>query len=96
MVVVDGKGLPLGVRLESASPAEVKLAEATLACIAVPRNGPGRQLTENGLRARAVMDIHVIAFEGLHERLCHPLHRESASKGNGVVSGSGKLTQVGN
>ena len=42
MVVVDGKGLPLGVRLESASPAEVKLAEATLACIAVPRNGPGR------------------------------------------------------
>ena len=42
MVVVDGKGLPLGVLLESASPAEVKLAEATLARIAVPRNGSGR------------------------------------------------------
>src|SRR4029077_11073685 len=30
MVLVDGQGLPLGVRLESASPHEVTLAEATL------------------------------------------------------------------
>jgi transposase len=37
MVLVDGQGLPLGVRLESASPAEVKLAEATLAEVRVPR-----------------------------------------------------------
>jgi hypothetical protein len=29
MVLVDGGGLPLGVRLESASPGEVTLAEAT-------------------------------------------------------------------
>lgn len=36
MVVVDGKGLPLGNHLGSASPAEVKLAEATLASIRVP------------------------------------------------------------
>ena len=38
MVLVDGQGLPLGVRLESASPAEVKLAEATLAEVCVPQS----------------------------------------------------------
>jgi transposase len=45
MVLVDGGGLPLGVRLESASPAEVTLAEATLAEVKVP--GPkGRPRTK--------------------------------------------------
>ena len=34
MVVVDGKGLPLGVSLTSASPAEVTLVHSTLATIA--------------------------------------------------------------
>jgi transposase len=42
MVVVDGQGVPLGVHLDSASPAEVNLLELTLATIAVPRVGPGR------------------------------------------------------
>jgi transposase len=42
MVVVDGEGVPLGVHLDSASPAEVTLLEPTLATIAVPRAGPGR------------------------------------------------------
>ena len=37
MVLVDGKGLPMGVRLESASPSEVNLAEATVAEVRVPR-----------------------------------------------------------
>jgi len=37
MVLVDGQGLPLGVRLESASPAEVTLAEDTLKEVRVPR-----------------------------------------------------------
>ena len=37
MVVVDGRGLPLGNYLHSASPAEVKLAETTLATIRVAR-----------------------------------------------------------
>ncbi len=36
MVLVDGGGLPLGVRLENASPGEVTLAEATLAEVKVP------------------------------------------------------------
>jgi len=38
MVVVDGRGLPLGNYLHSASPAEVKLAETTLAAIRVGRS----------------------------------------------------------
>jgi transposase len=42
MVVVDGQGVPLGVHLDSASPAEVNLLEPTLATIAVPRAGAGR------------------------------------------------------
>jgi transposase len=37
MVLVDGQGLALGVRLESASPGEATLAEATLAEVRVPR-----------------------------------------------------------
>jgi transposase len=42
MVVVDGQGIPLGSQLVSATPAEVTLAESTLAMIAVPRAGRGR------------------------------------------------------
>jgi transposase len=43
MVVVDGAGVPLGDHLHSASPAEVKLAETTLAAIRVRRrHRPGR------------------------------------------------------
>ena len=37
MVLGDGEGVPLGVRLESASPVEVKLADATLKEVCVPR-----------------------------------------------------------
>jgi transposase len=42
MVVVDGQGIPLGGTLASASPAEVKLIEETLAQVKVPRRGPRR------------------------------------------------------
>ena len=42
MVVVDGKGVPLGSQLASASPAEVKLAESTLDAIAI--DGQGKRL----------------------------------------------------
>lgn len=34
MAVVDGNGLPVGVRIESASPHEVTLVESTLDCLA--------------------------------------------------------------
>jgi len=42
MVVVDGKGVPLGGYLESASPAEITLLEQTLWMIRVPGRGRGR------------------------------------------------------
>jgi Transposase DDE domain len=42
MVLVDGQGIPLGAQLTSASPAEVTLAETTLAQVRVPCWGRGR------------------------------------------------------
>jgi len=42
MVVVDGKGIPLGIHVASASPAEVTLVEPTLDTIRVPRARGGR------------------------------------------------------
>lgn len=54
MVLADGEGIPLGVRLESASPAEVTLAEATLAEVRVPQpQGPPRQKPERVIADRA-------------------------------------------
>lgn len=41
MVVVDGQGLPLGIHVASARPAEVTLIDPTLATIRVPRPGGG-------------------------------------------------------
>jgi len=56
MVVVDGTGLPLGDLLHSASPSEVRLAEAALAAIRVgrrhrpgrPRQKPARVIADRG------------------------------------------------
>jgi transposase len=42
MVVVDGQGIPLGIHVTSASPAEVTLVEPTLKTIRVPRRAGGR------------------------------------------------------
>jgi transposase len=54
MVLVDGRGLPLGVRLESASPGEATLAEATLAEVRVPRaKGRPRQKPKRVIADRA-------------------------------------------
>jgi len=54
MVLVDGQGLPLGVRLESASSGEATLAEATLQEVRVPRpKGRPRQKPERVIADRA-------------------------------------------
>lgn len=54
MVLVDGQGLPLGVRLESASPGEATLAEATLKEVRVPRaKGRPRQNPKRVIADRA-------------------------------------------
>jgi transposase len=42
MVVVDGQGVPLGVRIVEANPAEVTLVSYTLSAVGVPRGGRGR------------------------------------------------------
>jgi transposase len=42
MVVVDGRGVPVGVQLASAQIAECRLAESTLQQVKVPRAGRGR------------------------------------------------------
>jgi hypothetical protein len=39
MVVVDGQGIPLGIHVTSATPAEVSLVEPTLATIRAPAAG---------------------------------------------------------
>lgn len=41
MMVVDGKGTPVGFHLDSASPGEITLLSAVLATIRVPRSGRG-------------------------------------------------------
>lgn len=65
MMVTDGDGTPLAAHIESASPAEVKLIEETIAMISVgkkgtpgaPRRRPERLIADkgydsNGLRSR--------------------------------------------
>ena len=42
MVLADGKGTPLAVHLDSATPAEVTLIEQTLTTVFIPRNRKGR------------------------------------------------------
>ena len=53
MVVVDGRGLPLGNYLHSASPAEVRLAETTLAAIRVGRRHHAGRPRQKPLRVIA-------------------------------------------
>jgi len=53
MVVVDGRGLPLGNYLHSASPAEVRLAETTLAAIRVGRTHRAGRPRQKPLRVIA-------------------------------------------
>lgn len=58
MVVGDGEGVPLGVCLSAASPAEIRLAPQALKTVAVPRRGRGRP------RQRMVRLIADRAYDG--------------------------------
>ena len=73
MVVVDGQGIPLGIHLDSASPAEVKLVEKTLQTIAVPRQGPG---------APKRKPKRLIADRGYDS---DPLRKQLAQRGIGLI-----------
>lgn len=50
MLLVDGKGTPIGLHVESASPAEVKLLEATLNSLDIPGKQvmPERLIADRG------------------------------------------------
>ena len=74
LVVADGKGVPLGIAITSASPSEVKLAEPTLATIAVPRRGRGRP------RCRMVRLIADRAYDS------DPLRRALGRRGIELIS----------
>lgn len=60
MLVTDGQGLPLGLHLASAQQAEVRLAEATLATVRVPRQHgrpktrPRQLVADRGYDSRAL------------------------------------------
>jgi transposase len=55
MVLVDGQGLPLGMYLSAATPAESSLAEATLNA-RVTRRLPTRIIADRGYDARALWE----------------------------------------
>jgi transposase len=65
IVVVAGKGLPLGSYTDSASPAEVRLAEKTLQQIKVPKKVPGRPKT----RPKRVIGDKAYDSDPLRKRL---------------------------
>jgi transposase len=82
MVLVDGRGTPLGVHLDSASPAEVKLAETTLETVSVGTLGPGRPRT----RPERIVADKAYDSDPLRERLAKrgieliSPHRENRTK----------------
>ncbi len=67
MVGVDGQGLPLGNHLPSDSPAEVRLAETTLAAIRVGRRHPDRSGPQQ--KPERVIADKGYDSDALHERL---------------------------
>ncbi len=65
MVVVAGRGVPVGAQLASAQISEHQLAESTLATVNVPRTGPGRPRS----RLRRVIADRGYDSDPLRERL---------------------------
>ena len=67
MVLADGAGTPVGVYLDSASPAEVQLLEVTLDTVAVgrahrpgrPRKRPQRLIADRGYDSNAARSLLV-------------------------------------
>ncbi len=69
MVVVDGRGIPLGDHLCSASPSEVRLAETTLAAIRVGRRHRAGRPRQKPLRVIADKVERTFAWLGNFRRL---------------------------
>ena len=81
MLVVDGNGLPLGFHLDSATKAEVKLAEQTLDTIHVvrprgrPKQRPEKLVADRGYNS--AMFRQALRRRGIH--MCIPPKRRPAS-----------------
>lgn len=65
MLMVDGRGTPIGLHIDSASPAEVKLLEATLDSLDIPgkKVQPERLIADKGYdsnRARQLIEARGI------------------------------------
>jgi hypothetical protein len=81
MAVTDGNGLPIGVLVESAQKAEVRLAEATLETVSVarqrgrPRTRPERLTCDRGYDSRAFRSY--LARRGIRHAI--PLKRRPKS-----------------
>lgn len=66
MVLVDGKGIPLGVHLNSASPAEVNLVDLTLETVRIARTARGlrRKMAgrSDGLNGDGSWSVPILGF----------------------------------
>src|SRR6266478_5987326 len=89
MVVVDGRGLPLGNYFHSASPAEVRLAETTLATIRVgrrhragrPRQKPVRVIADKAYDSDALRER--LARRGIELIVPHRSNRKKPATQDG-------------
>jgi len=89
MVVVDGRGIPLGDYLHSASPAEVRLAETTLATIRVgrrhragrPRQKPVRVIADKAYDSDALRER--LARRGIELIVPHRSNRKKPATQDG-------------
>ncbi len=59
MLMVDGRGTPIGLHVESASPAEVKLLEATLDSLDIPgkKVQPERLIADKGYDSNEAREL---------------------------------------
>jgi transposase len=88
MVLADGQGVPLGVSVHSASPAEVRLAEETLRTVSVgdggrghPRQNPERLIVDRGYDSDRLRDA--LAARGIEQICPHRKNRRRPKRQDG-------------
>lgn len=82
MLMVDGRGTPVGLHVESASPSEVKLLEATLDSLEIPgkKVQPERLIADRGYdsnKARQLIeDRGILPIVPARENNTHATHQD--------------------